>query len=84
MENQTQTQAQAQAQAQTQTQPNENVVMNVDTNTQDAPTKEVTLTLLNNLRALITVAGDRGAYKTAEMYGVGLVYNELTRILESA
>ena len=77
--------------SQSNTQPEDqqqNVVMNVDSTQENTgedvnATKEVSVRLLNNLRALLTVAGDRGIFKTAEMYGVGLVYTELSNILDA-
>ena len=43
----------------------------------------VHLTVLENAKQIITIAGDRGIFKTSEMYAVGSVYNTLTQIIES-
>ena len=44
---------------------------------------EIPLVFLQNLKNIISVAGDRGAFKTEEMYVVGSIFNSLTKLLES-
>ena len=38
---------------------------------------------LNNLRAIIDVAAQRGAFKPGEMAAIGAVYNKLSGFLDS-
>ena len=38
---------------------------------------------LNNLRAIIDVAAQRGAFKPGEMSAIGAVYNKLSGFLDS-
>ena len=42
---------------------------------------ELTVTDLQNLRAIIDIAATRGAFKAAEMAGVGAVFNKLDKFL---
>jgi hypothetical protein len=42
---------------------------------------ELTVTDLQNLRAIIDIAASRGAFKAAEMAGVGAVFNKLDKFL---
>jgi hypothetical protein len=44
---------------------------------------EIPLLFLQNVRNIISVAGDRGAFKTGEMYAVGSIFNSLTQLLET-
>lgn len=44
---------------------------------------EIPLVFLQNVKNIISVAGDRGAFKTEEMYVVGSIYNSLTKLLET-
>lgn len=44
---------------------------------------EIPLLFLQNVRNIISVAGDRGAFRTGEMYAVGSIFNSLTQLLES-
>ena len=43
----------------------------------------VNLILLNNIKSILSIIGDRGAIKTNEMFGVGKVYNELEEIINN-
>jgi hypothetical protein len=61
-----------------------NVSMNIeskpdDTTPQIPPPVNITIpfVLLSNLNNIIVAAGDRGTFKTVEMYDVGRVYNEM-------
>ncbi len=42
---------------------------------------DLTVTDLQNIRAIIDIAASRGAFKAAEMAGVGNVFNKLDRFL---
>lgn len=44
---------------------------------------QVPLVTVHNLRNILDICGDRGTFKTAEMMGVGMTYNELVKVLES-
>lgn len=49
---------------------------------QEAPKgPELTVTDLQNLRAIIDIAASRGAFKASEMAGVGAVFNKLDKFL---
>ena len=49
---------------------------------QEAPKgPELTVTDLQNLRAIIDIAATRGAFKASEMAGVGTVFNKLDKFL---
>lgn len=51
---------------------------------QQAPaTPELTIADLTNLRAVIDVAAQRGAFRAAEMSAVGAVFNKLNGFLEA-
>lgn len=51
---------------------------------QQAPaTPELTIADLTNLRAVIDVAAQRGAFRAAEMSAVGTVFNKLNSFLEA-
>ena len=59
-----------------------NVTMNIEnkeSQAQPQPPENITVPfiLLTNLHNIMVAAGDRGAFKTAEMYDIGRVYNEL-------
>ena len=60
-----------------------NVTMNIEDNkesqSQIQPPENITIpfVLLTNLHNILVAAGDRGAFKTAEMYDIGRVYNEV-------
>ena len=43
----------------------------------------VSLILLNNIKSILSIIGDRGAIKTSEMYGVGRVYMELEEVINN-
>ena len=62
-----------------------NVTMNIENKeSQPQPPENITVpfVLLTNLHNIIVAAGDRGAFKTAEMYDIGRVYNELKGYLQ--
>ena len=44
----------------------------------------VPLVVLENIKNILDICGQRGTFKTAEMYGVGLTYNEIVRFTQSA
>lgn len=46
-------------------------------------TPDLTITDLQNLRAIIDVASTRGAFKAAEMAAVGTVFNKLDTFLNA-
>jgi hypothetical protein len=48
---------------------------------QEQKSPELTVTDLQNLRAIIDIAATRGAFKAAEMAGVGAVFNKLDKFL---
>ena len=41
----------------------------------------VPLVMLQNIKSILEICGDRGSFKTAEMYGIGLTYNELSKYI---
>lgn len=47
-------------------------------------TVNVPLLVLQNVKNILDICGERGTFKTAEMYGVGLTYNEIVRFTQSA
>lgn len=47
------------------------------------PSADLTVQDLGNLRAIIDIAAQRGAFKPAEMAAVGSTYNKLNTFLES-
>jgi hypothetical protein len=50
----------------------------------DAPaTPELSIADLTNLRSVIDVAAQRGAFRAAEMEAVGAVFNKLNKFLEA-
>ena len=62
-----------------------NVNMNIENKeSQPQPPENITVPFLflTNLHNIIVAAGDRGAFKTVEMYDIGRVYNELKGYLE--
>lgn len=74
----------------------ENVSMNVtqpqivETTTNTEPVAhtapvmvQMSLVTVQNLRNILDICGERGTFKTAEMMGVGMTYNELVKVLES-
>jgi hypothetical protein len=50
---------------------------------QPAGNPELTIADLTNLRAVIDVAAQRGAFRAAEMAAVGTVFNKLNTFLEA-
>lgn len=50
---------------------------------QPAGNPELTIADLTNLRAVIDVAAQRGAFRAAEMAAVGAVFNKLNTFLEA-
>lgn len=50
---------------------------------QEQKSPELTVTDLQNLRAIIDIAATRGAFKAAEMAGVGAVFNKLDKFLNA-
>jgi hypothetical protein len=48
-----------------------------------APTPELSIADLTNLRSVIDVAAQRGAFRAAEMEAVGAVFNKLNKFLEA-
>jgi hypothetical protein len=48
-----------------------------------APAPELTIADLTNLRAVIDVAAQRGAFRAAEMAAVGAAFNKLNSFLEA-
>lgn len=50
---------------------------------QPAQAPELTIADLTNLRAVIDVAAQRGAFRAAEMAAVGTVFNKLNSFLEA-
>ena len=70
----------------TNTQSSENVTMNIEQAKQNKtpqPPENITIPfiLLTNLHNIMVAAGDRGAFKTAEMYDIGRVYKETQQYL---
>jgi hypothetical protein len=51
--------------------------------TQQPPTPELTIQDLGNLRAVIDVASQRGAFRAAEMAAVGATFNKLNDFLNA-
>lgn len=43
----------------------------------------VSFILLNNIKSILSIIGDRGAIKTSEMFGVGRVYMELEEVINN-
>ena len=65
------------------TETTENMNMNIEPTTNVKPTtKEVSLTLLTNLKAIIDISTSRGTYKANELSTVGKVYDELVALLK--
>ena len=68
----------------------ENLTTNVEpttnvestTNVEQPTTKVVSLTLLNNLNAIMDISTTRGTYKANELSTVGKVYDELVSLLQ--
>ena len=62
-----------------------NVTMNIEEAKEEEvkPPENITVpfVLLTNLHNILVAAGDRGAFKTAEMYDIGRVYNEVKMYL---
>ena len=50
---------------------------------QEQKASELTITDLQNVRAIIDIAATRGAFKAAEMAAVGNVFNKLDTFLNS-
>jgi len=50
---------------------------------QQPATPELTIADLGNLRAIIDVASQRGAFRAAEFEAVGAVFGKLNRFLEA-
>ena len=50
----------------------------------DAPAPELNINDLLSMRGLIDVVTQRGAFKAAELSGVGMLYDKLNRFLEAA
>lgn len=50
---------------------------------QEQKAPELTITDLQNVRAVIDIAATRGAFKAAEMAAVGTVFNKLDTFLNS-
>ena len=46
-------------------------------------TVSVPLVLLQNIKSILDICGDRATFKTSEMYGVGLTYNDLIGYLNA-
>ena len=46
-------------------------------------TVQIPVVFLDNIKNILTVAGNRGAFKTQEMYAVGSVFNNLTQIIDA-
>ena len=63
----------------------ENISMNIDEkeSSEIQPPENVTIPfiLLTNLHNIMVAAGDRGAFKTAEMFDIGRVYKEVQTYL---
>ena len=62
----------------------EKVTMNIENKpTPPEPPENITIPfiLLTNLHNIMVAAGDRGAFKTAEMYDIGRVYKEVQEYL---
>ena len=62
----------------------EKVTMNIENKPDEQePPENVTIPfiLLTNLHNIMVAAGDRGAFKTAEMYDIGRVYKEVQEYL---
>ena len=49
----------------------------------DQPTPELTIQDLGNLRAIIDVASQRGAFRAAEFAAVGAAFNKLNAFLDA-
>lgn len=51
----------------------------------EIPNQNVTVSfiLLNNIKSILSIIGDRGAIKTSEMFGVGRVYMELEEVINN-
>ena len=61
-----------------------NISMEIENKTPDvAPPENITIpfVLLTNLHNIMVAAGDRGAFKTAEMFDIGRVYKEVQEYL---
>tara|TARA_B100000674_G_C37355080_1_gene695885 strand:- start:41 stop:373 length:333 start_codon:yes stop_codon:yes gene_type:complete len=56
---------------------NTNVTMNIDNKPEPPENVTIPFILLTNLHNIMVAAGDRGAFKTAEMYDIGRVYREV-------
>lgn len=52
--------------------------------TEQQPAPELNINDLLSMRSLIDVVTQRGAFKAAELSGVGLLYDKLNRFLEAA
>ena len=44
----------------------------------------VPLVMLQNMKSILEICGDRGSFKTSEMYGIGLTYNELSKYISDS
>lgn len=43
----------------------------------------VPLLTLQNVKNILDILGDRGTIKTSEMFGVGMTYNEVIKLIDS-
>lgn len=55
--------------------------MTQETTTADAP--NLTLQDLANIKSIVDIAAQRGAFKAGEMAAVGVIYNKLSLFLDS-
>jgi hypothetical protein len=66
--------------SETQTNQNEEVTETAE----QQPAPELNINDLLSMRGLIDVVTQRGAFKAAELSGVGMLYDKLNRFLEAA
>lgn len=57
-----------------------NIIMNISDRKKP---QEISLQLLKNIKTILDIAGTRSCFKTNEMLGIGVVYNELDTIIKS-
>tara|TARA_B110000967_G_C18697464_1_gene466074 strand:+ start:222 stop:437 length:216 start_codon:yes stop_codon:yes gene_type:complete len=66
----------------------ENISMNIDENKTDSVSKSnptslnVNILLLNNMKSLLEISTQRGAFKANELSSVGKIYDELVELLK--
>tara|TARA_B110000027_G_scaffold117072_1_gene128189 strand:- start:617 stop:814 length:198 start_codon:yes stop_codon:yes gene_type:complete len=60
----------------------ENITMNVDENDSKSTSLNVNILLLNNMKSLLEISTQRGAFKANELSSVGKIYDELVELLK--